>query len=83
LFTYYLKVDQPAGAKIVLAVTDKSGNVLQRVDGPATAGLHRVNWDLNAPEMVGAGNYRVEVTRVLGGAATPLGGIQEFEVAGW
>jgi photosystem II stability/assembly factor-like uncharacterized protein len=83
LFTYYLNVDQPAGAKIVLTVTDKSGNVLKRLDGPATAGLHRVNWDLNAPEMVGAGKYRVEVTRVLGGAATPLGGIQEFEVAGW
>jgi photosystem II stability/assembly factor-like uncharacterized protein len=34
---------------IVLTVTDASGNVVRRLNGPITAGLHRVNWDLRYP----------------------------------
>jgi photosystem II stability/assembly factor-like uncharacterized protein len=37
---------QPA---IVLTVADEDGNVVRRIAGPATAGFHRVAWDLRLP----------------------------------
>jgi hypothetical protein len=37
---------------IVLTVTDASGKVVRRFDGPATKGMHRVAWDLRAPAPV-------------------------------
>ena len=35
--------------EIVLSVTDDGGNVIRRLTGPTTAGLHRVAWDLRYP----------------------------------
>jgi photosystem II stability/assembly factor-like uncharacterized protein len=37
---------------IVLTVTDASGKVVRRFDGPATRGMHRVAWDLRSPAPV-------------------------------
>ncbi len=37
---------------VELKVTDESGNVVRRVEGPSTAGIHRVSWDLRYPSMV-------------------------------
>lgn len=34
---------------VILTVTDASGNVVRKVDGPVTAGMHRVSWDLRFP----------------------------------
>jgi hypothetical protein len=34
------------GAKVLLRVTHASGVVVRWIEGPAKAGLHRVNWDL-------------------------------------
>ncbi|HEY8021256.1 MAG TPA: glycosyl hydrolase [Thermoanaerobaculia bacterium] len=34
---------------IVLTVTDEEGQVVRRLTGPATAGFHRVAWDLHYP----------------------------------
>jgi photosystem II stability/assembly factor-like uncharacterized protein len=39
-------------AAIVLTVTDASGKVVRRFDGPATRGMHRVAWDLRTPAPV-------------------------------
>ncbi len=33
-------------ASAILTVTDSDGLIVRRLDGPATAGLHRVTWDL-------------------------------------
>ncbi|MFQ6006445.1 MAG: glycosyl hydrolase, partial [Woeseia sp.] len=38
--------DQPA---MVLTVTDSGGNVIRHIEGPVTAGFHRVAWDLRYP----------------------------------
>src|SRR5262249_13155337 len=38
--------EEPA---IILTVTDDQGNVMRRLTGPATAGFHRVAWDLGFP----------------------------------
>jgi len=37
---------------IVLTVTDASGKVVRRFDGPVTRGMHRVAWDLRTPAPV-------------------------------
>ena len=34
---------------VVLTVTDPDGNVVRRINGPGTAGIHRVTWDLRYP----------------------------------
>ncbi len=37
---------------IELKVTDESGSVVRRIEGPAASGIHRVSWDLRYPSMV-------------------------------
>jgi hypothetical protein len=32
--------------KIILTIKDDQGNVVRRIEGPASKGFHRVNWDL-------------------------------------
>ena len=34
---------------VIFTVTDADGNVVRRVEGPATAGIHRVTWDMRYP----------------------------------
>jgi len=41
--------DAPA---IVFTVSDASGNVVRRIDGPVTVGMHRVTWDLRSPATI-------------------------------
>ena len=40
------KEEAPA---MVLTVEDASGNVVRRIEGPVTAGMHRASWDLRFP----------------------------------
>ena len=41
--------DREIEPAIVLVVSDADGNVVRRVTGPVTAGIHRVAWDLRYP----------------------------------
>ncbi|NGP76137.1 glycosyl hydrolase [Balneolaceae bacterium YR4-1] len=34
------------GPKVYITIKDQNGNVVNRVEGPTTKGLHRVNWEL-------------------------------------
>ena len=38
-----------SGPKVLLVVSDAAGRKVRWIEGPAKAGLHRVNWDLRAP----------------------------------
>jgi photosystem II stability/assembly factor-like uncharacterized protein len=38
-----------SGPKVLLAIEDASGRKVRWIEGPAKAGLHRVNWDLRGP----------------------------------
>lgn len=38
-----------SGPKVLLVVSDASGRKVRWIEGPAKAGLHRVNWDLRGP----------------------------------
>jgi photosystem II stability/assembly factor-like uncharacterized protein len=44
LLTYYLGENMPADAR--LTVADSSGRIVRTLTGPSTAGIHRVQWDL-------------------------------------
>ncbi|MBP6717167.1 MAG: hypothetical protein KA205_09915, partial [Acidobacteria bacterium] len=44
VINYYVKADQPTGAKIT--VTDATGRVMRQLDGPGKAGMNRVLWSL-------------------------------------
>lgn len=35
--------------RIIITIKDEDGNVINRVDGPATKGFHRINWELRYP----------------------------------
>jgi photosystem II stability/assembly factor-like uncharacterized protein len=37
---------------IVLSVKDAAGKVVRRFDGPVTAGMHRIAWDLRSPAVL-------------------------------
>jgi photosystem II stability/assembly factor-like uncharacterized protein len=41
--------DEEEAPTMLLTVTDQEGNVLRRLTGPVTAGIHRVAWDLREP----------------------------------
>lgn len=41
--------DREEEATVVLTVADEAGNVVRRLNGPASAGFHRVEWDFRFP----------------------------------
>src|SRR6185369_2765579 len=51
--SYYLKSAASGAAKIT--VTDAQGRTLCSTDGPTSAGINRVHWNLGAPMLGGAG----------------------------
>jgi hypothetical protein len=61
---YYLKADATQTPK--LAITDRAGKKLAELEGPRTAGLHSVLWNLRATgdqkALVPAGEYQVALT---------------------
>jgi len=89
------EVRQPAPT-MLLTVRDADGNVVRRLDGPASRGFHRVAWDLSMPSpmaigagggfgmgggfMVAPGTYTVELTKRIDGVVTPLDGPKAFDV---
>jgi hypothetical protein len=44
MITYYLRDDRDHD--VTLAITDEQGNAVRSLTGPGTAGLHRINWNL-------------------------------------
>lgn len=40
------KEKREEGPKVYLTIKDSNGNVVRRVEGPTSAGFHRINWDL-------------------------------------
>jgi photosystem II stability/assembly factor-like uncharacterized protein len=78
--------DQPT---IVFTIADSDGNVVNRIDGSTSAGIHRVAWNLRyAPftaagasgPLVVPGKYTVKAHKFVNDKVTPLGKPQSFEV---
>jgi hypothetical protein len=38
-----------AGPKLIVTIADSSGQTVRWLEGPAKAGVHRINWDLRGP----------------------------------
>ena len=77
---------------IELRVTDESGNVVRKLSGPVTSGIHCVSWDLTYPDMVVGkhddgsgplampGKYTVALYQRVDGKLTQLSEPQSFTV---
>ena len=74
---------------IIVNITDGEGNLINRVTGPTSAGLHRVAWDLRAAPftadsdsgpLVAPGTYKVQAAKRVDDTLTPIGEEQTFEV---
>lgn len=81
--------EQEEGPAITFVVRDKNGQVVDRVTGPTSAGLHRVSWDLRyAPlsstygsgPLVAPGWYTVTAEKRVRDEVTPLGPSRAVEV---
>ncbi len=85
--------DREADPAIVLTVRDSDGNVVRRMTGPSSSGMHRVTWDLQYPDFrpvrIGAdengpmampGTYTVEIARWHDGALSTIAQPVAFEV---
>ena len=83
------------GPSVQVVIRDLQGNVLNRVDGPTSAGVHRVAWDyelasrgaIGLGESGGGGDflarpgrYTAELVKTEEGAVTRLAGPMEFHV---
>ncbi len=58
VFTYNVKQDVPADAKLVLTITDESNRQVRRIELEKTAGLKRFAWNLRGDGPGAAGRRR-------------------------
>jgi photosystem II stability/assembly factor-like uncharacterized protein len=78
---------------IFLTVRDDDGNVVRRIKGKTSKGIHRVTWDFRLPGFAPAnlesdgygplavpGTYNVSIDKLEGGALTELAAPVDFEV---
>jgi len=75
---------------LVLCVRDSAGELVRRINGPASAGFHRVAWDLRYPSsrpggrgsgpLVLPGEYTVTIEKKADGELTLLCGPERFEI---
>jgi len=85
--------DAPA---ILLTVKDSQGNTVRRIEGPVTAGFHRISWDLRYPApdplqmnangenaqgmMAAPGTYTASLSKKVDGKVTQLSEPITFDV---
>jgi len=83
------RADDPA---VILSVSDEDGNVVRRITGRTSAGMHRIAWDLRYPAfaptrrgressgpMVVPGRYTVRLAKMVDGVFTAMGEPRSFE----
>jgi len=84
--------DRERDPMVVFTITDRDGNVVRRLEGSNSSGLHRLTWDMcdpslrpagtsisdNSGPLVAPGEYRVTMALVVDETATPLGEPQLF-----
>jgi hypothetical protein len=70
-----------------LTIRDNSGNVVRRLSGSTSKGLHRTSWDLRhagtgrgGGPLAIPGTYTVEISKTVDGETTELVGPTEFEI---
>jgi photosystem II stability/assembly factor-like uncharacterized protein len=84
--------DREEGPAMILTISDSEGNVVRRIRGRTSSGVHRVAWDLRYPgsrparpgsepsgPLAMPGTYTVRLSKLVDGELTPLGQSQRFE----
>jgi hypothetical protein len=74
VFTYHVRQDLPADAKLVLTITDESGKQVRRLDLDKSAGLRRIAWNLRADPPAPAAASQGAQAGPAGGAGGQRGG---------
>jgi photosystem II stability/assembly factor-like uncharacterized protein len=79
IVNYYLKAKPDGGTPLRITIADKAGKKIRELNGPAEAGVNRVNWDLRydapvRPQGPGGPGRR-------GSSAAQTGGVNPSEVA--
>lgn len=90
------KERRTAEPKVWLVIKDANGQIVDRVEGPTTKGIHRVAWDLKIPSsnamgaaesrrgaqspMVMPGKYTAELFKQIDGRFIQMADAQSFEV---
>jgi hypothetical protein len=87
--------DREEAPAVILTIRDADGQVVRRITGPASAGVHRVHWDLRYPgttpvragtssdgsgPLVAPGTFTVELATFAESEFTALTGPVEFDV---
>lgn len=78
---------------IIFSIKDSNGNLIRRITGPTSEGLHSINWDLRmngigtgrggrpaTGPMVVPGTYSVSMSKIDNGVWTDFEGSESFEV---
>ena len=79
--------DREQPPRVVLTIRNKDGEVVRRLAGNTSKGLHRTNWDLRyagigrgGGPLAIPGKYTVEITKTVDGETTELVAASEFEI---
>jgi len=70
LISYYLSNVLPDNASVSLSINDSSGRVIRKTEGPGSAGVNRVVWDLREEFSIGTSQHQISGMRVLPGTYT-------------
>lgn len=78
--------DRETAPRVNLNIRDGEGNLVKRLRGSTSRGMHRINWDLRhagfgrgGPPAI-PGTYTVDVTKTVDGETTELVAATEFEI---
>ena len=79
--------DREVSPRVVLTIRDEDGNVVNRLAGSTSKGMHRAHWDLRHAGIGGGdgplaipGTYTVDITKIVDGERTELVEPTEFDI---
>ena len=81
--------DREENPAVTLVVRDEAGNVVRRIDGSTSSGMHRATWDFRYPgytsrggrgPMAVPGRYTVSIEKRVDGVVTELASAMPFDV---
>ena len=82
--------ERETSPRVIITIHDADGNIVRRMTGPSSSGLHRVAWNLRSASLVSAGgsgplvspgSYTVSFAKQVDDKTSPLTEPKAFEVA--
>lgn len=79
--------DREVGPRVMLTIRDSDGEIVRRLPGSISKGLHRAQWDFGVGgfgrrggPMAVPGTYTIDVSQIVDGEVTELIAATEFEI---